>query len=1370
MKLAVVVALVTAQAGSAAAQSLACPVVSSDANFASTTMSTDCDGISVTQGCTSKSGVTWDQGAGLLRLPGSGGNFQPPPAGTVPENVFFGAPADFDRDGWDDFMAADQHDRIYMMRNQTVTCGTTDCTFNTPQTISSTWWDTLTNVRPLRFRTQTSTTGTKIALKPSVGGDFMSSMVAGDYNGDGWPDVAVISSTHRPAKDAWPTAARLFLNTQNCRSSAAPTRPCGIGSLCTGQALNGACPAGYTQGAFTETQLSCTSDMTCPDYMPTFATYDLRTGDAVDNTNNVSTNAAKAATYFPGDFGPMRHSVQNIATVDWDGDGDLDILYGHSTGTCKGTGSTRLCELEGRQFYTGISVWLNSCAQSAQWDASTKSCIGHIPRFTRPFPSTGCSGTDCNDPAILIPSTAHNNTTLAPSAKLGFDHTNTESVSFAYVDIDKDNDFDLVIGSPGCCTDSNNAGNRLRVFRGLSNSKTVHTLDTASPISLSSKNSTYPGFEGALTGVFVHDFSLDGWPDIITGSDGAAYSSSLGGRTRYWKNTADASRPYGANWPTCSSNPAACTNCSSTCNPSPTLKLSESCGSTSCKVPTASPPQFGDFDMGFMLDYDRDPDRTLDMVLTNGNDTNEAYIFPNRSTPSRIAACGEVASGTLPMPTSELTVNGACITPSATVPTDTSITYYLTNENPANYQLACKQTSAGFTPALTGGACCVTFAKPTGRAISWKAVFDANSSDDETSNPCSLTGTETPRLNSVTSNFTYTPAGQHYRAGVVVYDGVSYVGSFTEPGDRGHMYALAAGDGSQYYDVATKLDAQANRTVYTTAEVGSSVTRIPFSPASPAAALISRVGAADATNATSVINWILSARFGVGNAGISPSKLGAVMNSTPAVLGPPYRPNWYAYLPPGDKTLYDTFATTNANRVPLVLFGAMDGMIHAIISSATDINNTRNGTEAWAFVPPYVASAMTSDYNATQVEGKTVVTSYPDGSPSLFDYRKSNGSIATIALITDGGGGSSVTALDVTQTIDTSFSVSGPTPLWSHVPGDSTAGKALVKPGLARVLLNGQEVYIVVAGSGIHSVDDSKGRTIVGYNLETGAELWKFETHCAATSDILMFETDDIGTYEPGAPVLDGYTDRAVFADRCGYVYKINPAQDLGGGWMANTGMGPIDLGESNGVHRYALFSTTQTGALGAGQERPIVGTIGAKTDSTTDLVLFFGTGGLESYDDTKQNEFYAVYAKNGTIRHKVTGSCTAGRCEKFYGGVVLATEDVIIQRSTDPLIGGNSCDFGSSSVQALNANTFNTVFNLTSVDGVPIAASTGPLYGDAGALYFATVSGEIKRVGSPRATSAGQDTASGAIHSMSTGSIGGGANPLTLLGWRVVL
>lgn len=1382
--------------------SLVCPSTSTNTGFSATAFGTDCSSTSDSTQCTSKAGVTYDSTNSVLTLPTTAGNFQSPPAADVNSSVYFAAVGDFDHDGWEDMAGATSTDDIYITRNQTITCGTSGCSGSSssapsPQTISNTWWGTLSNVRAARFNQRTTTGGTQSYLKAglSVPGSLgVTPMIAGDFDGDGWMDFAEISGTYVPSTSGsdlrrWPTAARLFMNTQNCRQATATTniQSCGIGTLCTGQATNGACSLtsagtplvnGSAWPGTAAQDMSCTNTSTCPYYYPTFATYDLRTGAAVTSTG---TTTSTPTTSKPGDFGPVGHPGQNMIALDWDGDGDIDILYGHAAGTCPGT----LCTVANQVFYSGIDVWLNDCAQSAQWNATTKSCIGHIPQFSHS--NSTCTGASCNLSDVLIPSTAHNTSTIAPTTNLGFDVTYKETPVFAYVDIDNDGDLDLVLGSPGCCSSA--AANRLRVFKGTSSNKYTHMLDTANPISLSTSSSTYPGFEGGLTAVFAYDFSLDGYPDLVTGSDSFAYNANNGGRARYWQNSGNPSAPFGNSWPT------GCSTPNSSCNPEPTRYLSEACttsGNNSCSPGTTTThgytePTYPDFDMGIFINYDNDPTSTKDFVMTDGNTGNRFYIFPNRASAASVVPCGTVASGTLSTPNNELTVSGACLTPTATVPAGTAINYSLSNDGGQTWQNACLQTSTGIystLPAtsltlLNTGICCSLFVTTTNINIEWKAEMDSSVTNADllglgvgvgAPNGCNVSGTVAPSISNVVANYTYTTSANHYKAGVITSDGVTYVGSYTQPGNRGHFIAVSADFNTPYWDAGAILDSSsATRNLYTSNAVGLSPTRVAYNVAN-ASALWSLIGALTLGAATPVINWVTGARFGSNG---TLTKLGAIVDSTPAIIQKPFKPYWYSYLNAADRGLYDAFITAQSNRIPLVMVGAMDGFIHAFYAISSNISDSRNGTEAWGYVPPYVAAGMTSDYNAACPLGicltQPTVSSYPDGSPALIDYKKSDGTIATAALMGDGQGGSELTALDVTQTVTpTSASantVQGPTPMWSIQPG-ANPGKATSKAGVARVLISNVETFVVVAGTGVNSSDATKGNVVGGYNLQTGALLWQYQMDCALTSDITIFETDDSG--ETGNPKIDGYADRAVFADACGNVYKINPGQNLSGGWMGNAGYGPIAKTTLNGVQRTALFSTTSTtGAIGGA--RPIVGTIGARIDNTTDLVLFFGTGGLESFASNVQNEFYAVYAKNGAIRNKVTGACTSGRCQKFYGGVVVSTDTVYMVTSTDAVIGTGTCDYGSSQVLGYNLNTFNNTLNVSSVSGTSLAASAGPLFGDAGALYFATVSGKVERIGSPIATSAGANSSS-TLSNMGASDTGGAASAFTLLGWREVL
>jgi hypothetical protein len=136
----------------------------------------------------------------------------------------------------------------------------------------------------------------------------------------------------------------------------------------------------------------------------------------------------------------------------------------------------------------------------------------------------------------------------------------------------------------------------------------------------------------------------------------------------------------------------------------------------------------------------------------------------------------------------------------------------------------------------------------------------------------------------------------------------------------------------------------------------------------------------------------------------------------------------------------------------------------------------------------------------------------------------------------------------------------------------------------------------------------------------------------------------------------------------------------------------------------------------------------------------------------------------------------SAGNCEKFYGGTIVSSQQVVFTRTIDPAIGSGTCDLGSSTLQAfeLNANASNQ-FVADFTLGVS-SAVMGSVYGDAGAVYFATMAGDIARIGTPRAPNAGDDTRAGVAQGIGAGDTGTAGNtlgttaPFTMLGWRFVL
>jgi hypothetical protein len=126
--------------------------------------------------------------------------------------------------------------------------------------------------------------------------------------------------------------------------------------------------------------------------------------------------------------------------------------------------------------------------------------------------------------------------------------------------------------------------------------------------------------------------------------------------------------------------------------------------------------------------------------------------------------------------------------------------------------------------------------------------------------------------------------------------------------------------------------------------------------------------------------------------------LGAIVDSTPALLTPPSRD------PPPDAD-YPAFAAAQKRRRSLVFAGANDGMLHAF--------DARTGLEVWALVPFNMLPKLAALTSGQGIDGFVFTV---DGSPKLADIRLPTGGRPwrTFLYFGDGPGGTFYQALDVT--------------------------------------------------------------------------------------------------------------------------------------------------------------------------------------------------------------------------------------------------------------------------------------------------------------------------------------------------------------------
>lgn len=627
---------------------------------------------------------------------------------------------------------------------------------------------------------------------------------------------------------------------------------------------------------------------------------------------------------------------------------------------------------------------------------------------------------------------------------------------------------------------------------------------------------------------------------------------------------------------------------------------------------------------------------------------------------------------------------------------------------------------------------CARIPDAAGRSLRWKADL------------CNTTGA--PAVRSVQAVFDYLPDNEIYHGGIAVSGGVSYFGGFSQPGELGQFYALDSDLATaNHWKARDQLQGDTSRRIYTTNINGTQ--RVDFSLTNLTdPRLLAVLGVATGPLADPVIRWVREQqRFGINAADGAKRRFGGVITSTPTVVNKPDFPIWFTRANAAERLAFQSFQQSNVARPPMVIYGAKDGMVHALFADARDITRPVMGTEAWALIPGTVASRLKSDFNTSTTQGRTTVTAFPDTSPVVDEVLR-GGQYATVAVLNEGKGGKSISVIDITNTATGTsaggYTVTGPQPMWQATPGGVDAGQSLNRPAIARVRIDPQDRFMVIAGTGV-AFDDrnhQKGRIVSAYDAENGSLYWQFQARCTVTTAITVFDTDDEDESGPASPPdLDGYMDRAVFGDRCGYVYKLNLTSVVNGGW--NSGIGAINVDIVAGTQMKALFQTTNG--------LPITGNIAARAlvdDDTTRVALFFGTGGIENAAPFPQNSFYVIAAAPedpadtnpaNLVFGTIPGDCPAPiRCEKFYGGVRVNPDQVIFTRVLEPEIGnGADCDPGRTriDVRSISGDVSDTGFLQQSFPPITVDGMiTSPITANGGAIFFTDSRGRLNSVGDP--------------------------------------
>ena len=385
--------------------------------------------------------------------------------------------------------------------------------------------------------------------------------------------------------------------------------------------------------------------------------------------------------------------------------------------------------------------------------------------------------------------------------------------------------------------------------------------------------------------------------------------------------------------------------------------------------------------------------------------------------------------------------------------------------------------------------------------------------------------------------------------------------------------------------------------------------------------------------------------------------LADIYHSAPALIGSPSASfdstNEFSESYYRGQNGYESFAEAQAGRNKIVLAGSNSGLLHAF--------DVETGIEQWAFMPPSFIAKML-DMKPVDTASKTSIPIYGvDGSPSVKDIFY-DGQWRTVVMCGLGYGGNSYFALDITDPTSPQhlftfendienervyywdaagvksryrYDANSPGTFQDPAMNDgaggivppsdpliSTApeydfrrlGKALSKPNILRIKVDGLDKWVAVFGGGYNQLDADVASSVFVIDMELGGKILS-RIDLEDVNDAGL-ETNLVKNSVPAQliPITADSTSLATyygalvyFADYEGKLWKLN---------LSSNG----DLYEA-----HTLFDSGATPDNG----RRNFFKIAASVDEDTGKVwLYYGTGdqrNLATANESIQNKVYGI-------------------------------------------------------------------------------------------------------------------------------------------------